>query len=405
MKVQNKYKLQWESLLFIGLLTAYFIGFLLPLIFTACENVQIASVLYPDEERYVKVIRGALEAENLRIHFVSYGHFFFNLVLIPLLFLQQFFTITDVHILLSLRLISWLFALGSVVWVYVICKRFFGVEVAWLSAFLMLLVPLTFTEYAVVAHPDTLQLFFILGSLYHICLMASEKWNNKHLVWASVMAGFAFSAKYAGILLLPLIAVVFLLQLHSFPSKESKELKVSEKILERVKWILGLLAVFCVSIAFLLQKSIVTSLFSADGTIESKWIWNLIEVIQIAAIGLAIVFGMLFYFYWRKVYSSKYIGELTSIIYYGFISATAFLLAFIISSPNSLLELQVVQGLIYEGHNTRTGGFFTADWSQIGEQWYAVLTSEYLLGQSLMLLGLGTSLLYFVTFFLQKRPK
>ena len=287
MKVQNKYKLQWESLLFIGLLTVYFIGFLLPLIFTACENVQIASVLYPDEGRYVKVIRGALEAKTLRIHFVSYGHFFFNLVLIPLLFLQQFFTITDVHILLSLRMISCLFALGSVVWVYVICKRFFGVEVAWLSAFLLLLVPLTFTEYAVIAHPDTLQLFFILGSLYYICLMASEKWKNKYLIGASLMAGFAFSAKYAGILLLPLIAVVFLLQLYYSPSKE---LKVSEKILERVKWIIGFTTIFCSTIAFLLQKSIVTSLFSADGTIESEWIWNLVEVIQIAAIGLAIVF-------------------------------------------------------------------------------------------------------------------
>ncbi len=390
MKVQNKYNLQWESLLFTILVLVYFIGFLFPLLFTACENVQIASVLYPDEGRYVKVIRGALEAKTLRIHFVSYGHFFFNLVLIPLLFLQQFFTITDVHILLSLRMISWVFGLGSVVWVYIISKRFLGVGVAWLSAILLLIVSLTFIEYSTVAHPDTLQLFFILGSLYYTCLLAegSEKLEVRYLMWASTMAGLAFSAKYAGILLLPLIAFVFLGRLY-----QVENLEVSEKMKGRVKGFLGLISGMCLIGGLMLQRSVVTSLFSADGVIESEWIWNIIAVTRTGMFVLSGLFAVLYYFLSKELCNSK-LNVAYFIVHNSILAVSVFSLAFVISSPNSLFELQFLQGLIYEGHNTRTGGFFTANWQQIGEQWYRVLTSKYLLGQGLLWIGLGASIGY-----------
>lgn len=372
----------------MGLLISYFVAYLLPFLFTACENVQMASVFYPDEGRYVRVIRGALEAQTLKIHFVSYGHFFFNLVLIPMLFLQQFFAITDVHILLSLRMLSWVFGLGSVWWTYRIGKRFFGKKEAWLSAVLLLVVPLTFTEYSTVAHPDTLQLFFIMASLYYACLLAEEEQVIRNLMWASAMAGLAFSAKYAGILLVPLIAIIFGLQLY-----QAEELKVSETIKKRVIGLLISLVVLCLFGAMILQESVVLKLFSSDGSIESDWIWDLIGVIRVGLLAVGFVLAALVYLSWSKLFSPKY-GELFFGFYYGFMAVVVFSIAFVVSSPNSLLELQFIQGLIYEGHNTRTGGFFTADWQQIGQQWYEMLTSEYLLGTGLFVFGLAASFGY-----------
>jgi len=381
-KLQNKFNWRIETMLFGGLLIAYFVVYLLPMLFLAAENVQMASVFYPDEGRYVKVIRGALEAQTLRIHFVSYGHFFFNLILIPLLFLQQFFTITDVHILLLLRGISWIFGLGSAWLTFVMARRFFGSEAAWMSIAFLLIVPLTFLEYSTIAHPDTMQLFFILASLYYTCLLA-EKLETKHLLWASGMAGLAFSAKYAGILLLPLIAFVFVLQLY-----QSEKLKVSPIIPKRVKILLGGLSAICFLAAILLQKSVVLLLFSSDGNIESDWIWRLIEAVRVALLLFCIVFVTLFYLKKKKLWNSKQI-KFDFGFYYGILAVAAFGAAFVVSSPNSLLELQFVQGLIYEGHNTRTGGFFTANWQQILNQWYEVLTSKYLLGMGLFVLGLA----------------
>ncbi|MEZ4883519.1 MAG: glycosyltransferase family 39 protein [Chitinophagales bacterium] len=383
-KLQNNYNWDVEAMLFTVLLIGYFVAYLLPMLFTACDNVQMASVFYPDEGRYVQVIRGGLEAQTLRIHFVSYGHFFFNLVLIPLLFLQQFFIITDVHILLALRVISWIFGLGSVGLTFMIARRFFGRWTAWLSACLMMFIPLTLLEYSTIAHPDTLQLFFILASLYFTCMLA-EEFNTKYLLWASGMAGLAFSAKYAGILLLPLIAFVFGLQLY-----RAESLEEPPKIEKRVSQMLGFFIVTFLFSGILLQQSVVTFLFSTDGHIESDWIGDTIELVRIGLFLITLLFVILYYLNWRKLSNSKQ-NKFQFGFYYSTISLMVFGLAFVVSSPNSLLELQFIQGLLYEGHNTRTGGFFTANSWQIAEQWFDILTSKYLLGFGLFVLGLAAS--------------
>ena len=387
MKVQNNFIAKNEQLLFGLLLLAYFIGYLYPLLFTACKDVQMASVFSPDEGRYVHLIRGALEAKSFRLHFVSYGHFYFNLVLLPLMLLQSFFVITDVHILLSLRGVSWLFGLGSAWMTYVLTKRFFGVFEAWLSAVLLVFVPLTFLEYSVIAHPDTLQLFFILASLYAICSL-SEKLSVRHLMWASAMAGLAFSAKYGGILLLPLIAFVFLRQVY-----QAEGLQCSMILKKRVNLQLILLTVLCLIAALLLQQSVVNWFFSSDGHIESAWIWDLITKVRFLLLGISMALATISYFSYKKLFNPKYDKSYFG-FYYGMLASLLFVAMFVLTSPNSLLELQFVQGLLYEGHNTRTGGFFTADWQKISTQWYEVLTSKHLLGGVLFLLSLSASLWY-----------
>lgn len=355
------------------------------MLFTACDNVGMASVFYPDEGRYITVIRAGLEANTLHIHFVSYGHFFFNLVLIPLLFAQQFVEVTDVHILMGLRLVSWTFGLLSVWMIFVLGGRFFGRFVAWASAVMMLVLPLTVLEYSTVAHPDTLQLFFTIASLYAICLLA-ERLDVKYLLWASAMAGLAFSAKYGGLLLIPLIAYVFFKQLY-----HTEKLEVKTFVYRRLQWLIGGIALVCIFGRLLLQRSIIEALFSSDGAIESDWIWQVIGWVRVGLLILAVVFGMVFYLYWRKFWISKF-KKISFAAYYGFGAIVAFISAFVLTSPNSLLGLQFVQGLLYEGHNTQTGGFFTAEFLDTLQQWSVVLTSEYLMGVGFFAMGLVGSI-------------
>lgn len=361
----KKIALHTEILLFASLSLVFFLWFGLPLLWSASENVRLVEAFMSDEGRFLRLVKDALEAKTFKLHFVSYGHFFFNLVLVPLNVLQNFMLITEQHIMIALRLVSWVFGYGTVVMCFVLVRKHIGQFAAWASGGLLMVLPLPFLEYCVAAHPDTMLLFFITLSLYYACQYAE---NDKitDFLKAVFVAGLAFSAKYPGLFLLPCLLLIFLIKI-TFKNKVEFKSDLQKKSM----CLYGIMGSFCLVFAVAASPERVTAWFSSDGQIKSAWIVQLITLFR----GLAVVAGLVLWaivgwLYRQKGEEVKY-PKMGFLAYYSLLALLFFTLAFVLTSPNSLVGLQFVEGMIYESGMTTQGGFFDSRLSSV--EWLQIL--------------------------------
>lgn len=198
-------KRYYELIILIGVVTAFFVWFARPLVWSASENARIASVF--KSTLNFSLIQTALEHRSLRLDFGNYGHLYFNIVLVPLLLLSYIQDISEQQIIVALRLVPVLFAGLSTIAVFVLTWRYFGRFSAWLAVFLFSVVPLHFLESSVVSRPDIPQVFFLIIGIYFCCRLA-ETGYARWLFTASACAGFAFACKYSGAFLLPILWII-----------------------------------------------------------------------------------------------------------------------------------------------------------------------------------------------------
>ncbi|MBI2596962.1 glycosyltransferase family 39 protein [Candidatus Daviesbacteria bacterium] len=113
-----------------------------------------------------------------RFRFVEFP--IYNIVTYPI---YLFFGIEDKYS----RLVSVIFSLGSIVFLYLICKRYFGAKVSLLTALIYALLPFNIF-FSRTTLPEPTFLFFALGMMYFV-----DKWiwEGKG-VWGSL--GFLFTA-------------------------------------------------------------------------------------------------------------------------------------------------------------------------------------------------------------------
>ncbi len=107
------------------------------------------------------------------------------------------------------RLVSIIFSLGSIVFVFFIAKRYFGSAVAFLSSFIFALLPFN-VFFSRTTLPEPTFLFFALGMVYFV-----DKWIGESRVswgiWGFIFTATAFLIKpWAVFFFLPLLYLVYI---------------------------------------------------------------------------------------------------------------------------------------------------------------------------------------------------
>lgn len=105
----------------------------------------------------------------------------YNIAAYPL---YSFFGVNDKYS----RLVSVLFSLGSIVFLYLICKKYFGVKTALLTSLIYGLLPFN-VFFSRTTLPEPTFLFFSLGMMYFV-----DNWIWESANWRMGIWGFIFSA-------------------------------------------------------------------------------------------------------------------------------------------------------------------------------------------------------------------
>ena len=213
--------LEWAIL--VLLVSGYFFWLSANTVYSASANGRLVEVFEDDEYQHFVAVRNALDERSICIDWTAYGHLYFNAILWPLILVQIFTPISDQAIIVALRYGSTFFSVLTVIFTYILARRYWGRLAGWVSAISLTILPFSFNYWSVTSHPDTPQMFFIVGSLFGCCefvIKRQERW----LYVAGFIAGLAFSTKYGGLFILPIIGLLSILPPEDFSIKPNIEL-------------------------------------------------------------------------------------------------------------------------------------------------------------------------------------
>ncbi len=197
------------ALLCLPLCFLLYLGFALPLIPVAVDDIRMANVFSIDEADIAAEVRRLYRAGFLEAPSFKYGGFFYYLPLLTLKLWGLFGAVTDRLIILTLRTFCTVAGAGCLWLTYRIGCIVFDRMSGLIGVFLLLVSPI-FLRWSVESHPDLPQLFWLLWGLLCCCRLC-RMFSVKDVVLASVFAGLAFGTKYSGVFLLPVIALGVLL--------------------------------------------------------------------------------------------------------------------------------------------------------------------------------------------------
>lgn len=195
------------AVLSLGGIAGYLLALarLLPL---GAEDFGVAGVFSTDEALSGQVTRRMLRESSLNpSHFFSYGALYHELAALLLLPFGASAT-SERAVLIGLRALSLLAAGATLALTGLLAARLFG-RWAGLLAAALLACSSELARWSITAHPDTLQLALITGSLL-VTTRVREEARRRDVALAALLAGLAFGTKYLGLLALPLLAVALL---------------------------------------------------------------------------------------------------------------------------------------------------------------------------------------------------
>lgn len=343
-----------ELILLAMMLLAYLGWFALPVSRVGTLDFRMVDAFNVDESEFLVLLKNAIKSRSFNIPFNMYGHLYFNNGLIPLMALDSFFPVTEQHIIIFFRILSALYFAGTVMVVFMAGKKFFGIYTAWISTLLLFITSSQLYSYSAMVHPDTAQLFYLTLSLYFCCNYFHTNNDWKQLVFSSIAAGLAFSTKYAGVMLLPIIAGIEL-------SRKNSQVKPS-----LFKIVLAL--VLSLAAAILMNKEIIS--IYVPVTEASASFYTLVAVARITAILCFFIF-----IYWllrqnRLIRFHWLVEKLSNLV----LLISVFFLAFAITSPGCLYRLSFINGFISVTGYATDGHWFKNEMGAMG--WFTLLISE-----------------------------
>ena len=195
----RRFSTAWLPLLLVVLGFTLYAAQLLPV---GAGNLGIAALFSTDEELAGRLVRAMINQSNLGVsHFFSYGPLDLYLARAILWPYGALRPVDDAAILIALRLVSLLSGIGCLVVTWMLGRLLWNATTGLLSALLLALNP-TFFTWSVTAHPDVLQLLFLLLALYLATGLVVRP-SGPLIALASVCAALAFATKYGGIMALP----------------------------------------------------------------------------------------------------------------------------------------------------------------------------------------------------------
>jgi 4-amino-4-deoxy-L-arabinose transferase-like glycosyltransferase len=171
------------------------------------HNVREVYTYNLDTTVILHIVRDALDARYFRSDFTDYGQLYFNLAILQSWFYSLFGDSSGGVIYLILRLTSFVGGALTILTVFAFARHFLGRGLGLFSAATIALSP-ALVMFCFEPHPDSWQAFFITLSLYAAARAVPQDGGVLDMRWftaAAAAAGAAFSSKYAGVLLLPLL--------------------------------------------------------------------------------------------------------------------------------------------------------------------------------------------------------
>lgn len=327
----GKKNTQFEWVLLILLVVGYYSWLSVNTVYSASVDGRLLEVFDGDEFSHFDIVSKALTNHTLCVEWTVYGHFYFNIVLFPLFILQRFTPVSDQLLVLVLRYVSTLSSILTVIMTFGLAKRYFDSFVAWISSIFLMIVPYIFNYWSVTSHPDTLQMFTIVCGMFACCEYLLSK-KNKWLIIAAFFAGMAFSTKYAGIFLMP---IIWFLCFGIFvePIKKIKRDFLHLPSLLQAFWL-----VFITGVSFL----IAFALASPCLVLDLKFFPGLIRVVQVTSSGYLYQINHRRIEWFEVLSSTSLLGVLNSVL-------LAFALAWFIFKTWKTKgeELQSPKGLLW----------------------------------------------------------
>ena len=350
----------------------FFIVF--PLAKLGTSHLRVIEAINTDESDLLWLIIQAFRNGTFDLGSSPYGILYYNICLGLSYVLSWFTHVNDTHIIIITRLVSYTALLGSSALIAKYVQHFkLG---NWLVVFFLSLAgSLTLIRYGLMLHPDILQLFFISGGLFCVSFYL----ENDKLKWfflSVVCAGLAFSSKYSGLILLPLIVISVLLKYNRVKDK----LPIKASILINL---LGSTLVF-----------IVIQLFE-----QTSFIVYINSVAWLAFVLLAgiIVSALVFIFHISALFNKKLIEKdwfslVAFLITLSFLVGTLFFITFSIAAPQGMVNLQFFTSFLTMTGDHVDGHWFRNDTGFIG--WIQALVNARVVKPLwLVLFILGFSLL------------
>ncbi len=196
--------------LILLLVCAISLGFALPLVPIASDDIRMVDVFSADEASAAAAVRYLHALNTLEIRSFNYGGLFYY---IPLGVLKLWSVaggeVTDRVVVIAMRLVCTVTGLGCLWATYRIGCEVFSRAAGLVGACLVVVNPV-FLRWSVEIHPDLPQLFWVLLALLWCCRLC-RRFSVTGGILASLCAGLASGTKYSGVFLVPIIAAAQLL--------------------------------------------------------------------------------------------------------------------------------------------------------------------------------------------------
>lgn len=377
-----------EFLLMVGIVLIHFVWFTWPLILPASDNERLVSTFNVDEGRHVRILKDAVNLDipaledEFEKYVHSYGNFYFIAAFIPCWLINMVTPITEQQIIVVLRLVSTIFGILTVMLVFILAQRYFGRITAWLSTFLMMLVPLEFMRQSTVSHPDITQLFFLVSSIFFSCLLI-ETSERKWLLWTSSAAGLAMATKYSGLFMLPLIWLVIIVQ--AFSNDAPEKSNDGNRFLLYLRSAMAFLGIMGIIAGIIITPEFFNKyLIVGERTIIETPYLQVLKTARVAAIaaGVFLILISVINILWSVIQKNvRLMSSLKAIT----ASVVTFAIVFSVFSPFSLVRLNLLKGLYKQTIYTEFGVGIVPEGS--GFAWLGILSSHHFLNISVFILA------------------
>ena len=318
-----------------------------PIIFSASGDIRIVDAFNTDEVDFLISLLNAYNNGTFEIGHYEYGLLYYNVGLIFFNIVGVFTPITEQVGVVIMRFLSCLFLIGTAAVLRQFAKK--HMESAKELVFVLVLFSsVTLINYGTMLHPDVAQVFFVALSLFYIADYVKIP-SVKSIVLSSLFAGFAFSTKYVGVALLPILWFFFFLKRPVFLKQQSA------KISSIVLILLSVLA------AFLANPEFYASYLTPNNEISSS--------ILTAISGVRVIAIVLFFFGLSTFFYQKYIDRIENIKWGAIVSMASsaiFALAFSAGSPQGIRGFNFLNGIVAVASVHKDGHWFRDETGLLG---------------------------------------
>jgi len=346
-----------------------------PIIYSASGDIRIVDAFNTDEVDFLSSLLDAYKNGSFEIGHYEYGLLYYNIGLIFFNIVGLFTPITEQVGVIIMRFLSCFYLIGTALVLRQFAKKYAD-SAKDLVFVLVLFSSITLINYGTMLHPDLAQVFFVALSLLYLAYYWSAP-TISSFVLTSVFAGLAFSTKYVGIALLPILWTAFFSNSPLFFKKQSA---ITSSI------VLVVLSVFT---AFIANPDFYSPFLTPNNDISAS-ILSAVAGVRILAIVFFFLGVSIFFYknYVRRIEQVKW-GAILSIL-----STSVFGLAFCIGSPQGIRGFNFLNGIVAVASVHKDGHWFRDETGLLG--WLEIIVEPHVI--SLLWAGIAVVGLLFVLY-------